>query len=61
MEAADDIAYCTSDIEDGMAVISSNGLIGKIEKTTDHTSTVKLLTSVNENFQIAVKMETLNP
>lgn len=44
-------------IEEGMAVVTKYGLIGKIIKTTPHTSTVKLITSVNETFQISVKIE----
>lgn len=44
-------------VEEGAAVITSYGLIGKIIKVTNYSSNVKLLTSVNENFQISVKIE----
>lgn len=44
-------------IKEKMAVVTSYGLIGKIIKVTSHTSTVKLITSVNESFQISVKIE----
>lgn len=44
-------------VEEGDAVITSYGLIGKIIKVTNYSSNVKLLTSVNENFQISVKIE----
>lgn len=44
-------------IENNMAVISNNGLIGKTIKITANTSTVKLLTTVNDDFQIAVKIK----
>ena len=39
-------------------VISSNGLIGFISKTTNNTSEVKLLTKVNENDMLSVLIET---
>ena len=44
-------------VEEGDAVITSYGLIGKIIKVTNYSSNVKLLTSVNENFRISVKIE----
>lgn len=44
-------------IKEGMAVVTSYGLIGKIMKVTSHTSTVKLLTGVNESFQVSVKIQ----
>lgn len=44
-------------IEEGMAVINSKGLIGKIIKTTYTTSTVKLLTGINKNNRISVKIK----
>jgi len=44
-------------IEENMAVVTNNGLIGKILNTTNNTSTVKLLVAVNETFQISVKIE----
>lgn len=40
-----------------MAVINSKGLIGKIIKSTKNTSTVKLLTGINENNRISVKID----
>lgn len=43
-------------IEKNMAVINSDGLIGTIYKTSNHTSTVKLLTS-NQFNKISVKIE----
>lgn len=39
------------------AVITPQGLIGKIVNTTSHTSTVKLLTTVNDDFQISVNIQ----
>lgn len=47
----------SNDIEEGMAVVTSYGLIGKVIKVTSHTSTVKLLTSINESFQVSIKIE----
>lgn len=44
-------------IKEGMAVITSYGLVGKIMKVTNNTSTIKLLTSINETFQISIKIE----
>lgn len=44
-------------IEKDMAVLSNKGLIGKILNTTKNTSTIKLLTTVNENYQISVLIE----
>ena len=38
-------------------VINSDGLVGIIDKVSKHTSTVKLLTSVNENYKIGVLIE----
>lgn len=43
-------------IKENMAVINSDGLIGTIYKTSNHTSTVKLLTS-NQFNKISVKIE----
>ncbi len=40
----------------GMSVVVNDGLIGKISKTTDSSSEVNLLTDVNENFQVSVKI-----
>ena len=44
-------------IKEGMAVINNKGLIGKIIKTTYTTSTVKLLTGINRNNRISVKVK----
>ena len=44
-------------IEEGMAVVNDKGLIGKITKTTYTTSTVKLLTGINYNNRISVKIK----
>lgn len=43
-------------IKENMAVINSEGLIGTIYKTSNHTSSVKLLTS-NQFNKISVKIE----
>lgn len=44
-------------IKKDMAVITNKGLIGKIKYVTNNTSTVQLLTTVNEEFQISVTVE----
>lgn len=44
-------------IKKDMAVISKNGLIGKIKYVEDNTSTVELITKVNSEFQISVTIE----
>ena len=41
-------------IEKDMAVITSKGLVGKITKTTNTTSDVKLITSNNSNNKISI-------
>ena len=46
-----------SGIREGMAVINSKGLIGKITKVSNYTSTVKLLTDENMTNKISVKIE----
>lgn len=46
----------SSGIKEDMAVVTSKGLIGKIVATTKYYSTVKLLTSLNNSFQISVKI-----
>ncbi len=46
-----------SGIKEGMAVINSKGLIGKIIKVSDYTSVVKLLTDENMANKISVKIE----
>lgn len=44
-------------IDKGDAVINSKGLIGYIDKTANHSSTVKLLTANDINHKISVKIE----
>ncbi len=46
-----------SGIKTDMAVITGNGLIGKIIKTTNFNSTVKLLTSEDVNNKISIKIK----
>lgn len=43
-------------IEEGMAVVTNEGLLGKIVSVSNFNSTVKLLTSPN-NYKISVKIE----
>lgn len=43
-------------VEEGMPVVVSKGLIGKIDSVSNFNSTVKLLTSKN-NYKISVKIE----
>src|SRR5690606_16715722 len=40
-------------IEQNMAVITANGLIGKVVLVTKFTSTVELLSTENRNFRVA--------
>ncbi len=44
-------------IEEGMAVIVSQGMIGQVLYTSKHSSTVKLLTGTDSNHKISVKIE----
>lgn len=44
-------------IEEGMAVVNNKGLIGKVIKTTYTTSTIKLLTGINKENRISVKIK----
>lgn len=44
-------------VEKDMAVIVSEGLVGKVVKTTSFNSTVKLLTSDDANNKISVKIQ----
>lgn len=44
-------------IEVGMAVITKNGLIGKITSTSNFNSTVKLITSQDANDKISIKIK----
>ena len=48
----------TSGIKDNMAVITKEGLIGKITKTYDNSSEVKLITSDDINFKVSVAIKT---
>lgn len=43
-------------IEKNMAVLTANGLIGKIILVTEFTSTVELLSTENRNFRVAVEI-----
>lgn len=49
-----------NNIEVGMAVVTSKGLIGKITSTSNFNSTVKLLTSNDINNKISVKINNNN-
>lgn len=44
-------------VEENMAVVTSRGLIGKVTKVSNFTSTVKLLTSEDINNKISVKIQ----
>lgn len=44
-------------VDKGDAIINSRGLIGYIDKTAKHSSTVKLLTANDINHKISVKIE----
>lgn len=46
-----------NDVKNNMAVITSNGLIGKVVNVTTFTSTVKLLSSNDLNMKISVKIK----
>lgn len=43
----------TSGVEKNMAVITANGLVGKVILVTSSTSTVELLSTENRNFRVA--------
>ncbi len=45
-------------IDDNMVVITKNGLIGKISKTYDNSSEVKLITSDDINFKVSIAIKT---
>lgn len=47
-----------SGIKENMAVITKEGLIGKVIKTTRNTSTIKLLTSEDANNKVSVQIKT---
>lgn len=44
-------------VEENMAVVTSHGLIGKVIKVSNFTSTVKLITSEDVNNKISVKIQ----
>ena len=46
-----------SGIKEGQAVITSNGLIGKISKVSYYSSEVKLLTSDDINFKVSISIK----
>lgn len=48
----------SSGIETNMAVITKNGLIGKISKVSDNSSEIKLITSDDINFKVSVAIKT---
>ncbi len=48
----------TSGIKKGMAVITKNGLIGKITKVSHNSSEVKLITSDDTKFKISISIKT---
>ena len=45
-------------IKNNMAVITKNGLVGKISKTYDNSSEVKLITTDDINFKVSVAITT---
>ena len=49
-----------SGIKKNMAVITKDGLIGKISKTSHNSSEVKLITSDDVNFKVSVAIKTPN-
>lgn len=48
----------SSGISENMAVITKNGLIGKISKTYKNSSEIKLITSDDINFKVSVSIKT---
>ena len=44
-------------IKKGQAVITSNGLIGKISKVSNYSSEIKLLTSDDINFKVSISIK----
>lgn len=50
----------SSGIKKDMAVITKQGLIGKISKTSDNSSEVKLITSDDINFKVSVSINVNN-
>ena len=49
-----------SGIKKNMAVITKDGLIGKITKTSDNSSEVKLITCDDTNFKVSIAIRTNN-
>ena len=47
-------------IKNEMAVITKYGLIGKIEKVSNHSSEVKLITTEDINFKVSISIKTNN-
>ncbi len=45
-------------LEENMAVVTRNGLIGKISKVYNHSSEIKLITSDDINFKVSVTIKT---
>jgi len=48
----------SSGIKESMAVITKNGLVGKISKAYDNSSEVKLITSDDINFKVSIAIKT---
>lgn len=48
-------------VEEDMAVVTSDGLIGKVESTTGKTSTVKLLTTEDPTFRVSAEIQDTQP
>ena len=47
-------------IKENMAVVTKEGLIGKITKVSNYSSEVKLITSNDERFKVSVSIKTNN-
>ena len=50
----------SSGIKKGMAVITKNGLVGKISKVSNNSSEIKLITSDDINYKVSVAVKTNN-
>ncbi len=48
----------SSGIKPNMAVITKNGLIGKVSKVSNHSSEVKLITSDDIHFKVSIAIQT---
>lgn len=48
----------SSGIKENMAVVTKNGLIGKISKVSKNSSEVKLITSDDLNFKVSISIKT---